>query len=93
MNKGLSVNAGSSAFPRFRPHITKTIRLGKLGVKFPLKERHDRINCTLDGLEEFAQPTPFEVELTDRVISVDEVSTMFELLVYVPEHTQTESRK
>ena len=56
-----------------------------------MKERYDRINCTLDGLEEFAQPAPFEVELTDRVVSVDEVSTIVDRLGDAHEDTEEDA--
>ena len=48
--KDLDVDSVQTEY-RFWPHITKVVRLPNEGVTFPLKERYDWYNNTLDGRE------------------------------------------
>ncbi len=52
VGKDLSVDANGKQYAHFCPHITKVVKYGKEGIIFPCKAKYDRVNCTLDGLEE-----------------------------------------
>ena len=55
VGKDLRIDSAPSEWKHFSPHITKVVKLGKRGVVFPCKEKYDRVNTTLEGLEEASE--------------------------------------
>ena len=53
--KSLFEDTSHFEWPNYSPHITKIVRLPKEGVYFPLRNRYQRDNCTLEGRDEFAK--------------------------------------
>ena len=53
--KSLFEDTSHFEWPNYSPHITKIVRLPKEGVYFPLRNRYQRDNCTLEGRDELAQ--------------------------------------
>ena len=51
VGKSLRWDAPATNWPRHTPHITKHIMLGDKGVEYPLKERYDWFNYTVEGRE------------------------------------------
>ena len=48
----LKENTPAGEFKNLNPHVTKKIAIGAMGLVFPLKERYDWYNFTIEGLEE-----------------------------------------
>ena len=61
----LSINADPAKWYDFHPHITKVVKIGHRRLEFPCKAKYDRVNLTLDGIEETRQlHDPFRVDMT-----------------------------
>ena len=78
--RNLRADVGAAEFPRFRPQIVKVVRTGKLGTCFPLKKTYDRVNCTLEGIEETAPISDQSVEMSVREKSPDEIDALSRLV-------------
>ena len=51
VGRNLHADARYTGFKGIRPHITDTAALGRRRICFPLKQRYDIANMTLEGLE------------------------------------------
>ena len=49
VGRNLHADGSYTEFKGMRPHITDTVALGKRGNCFPVKQRYDIANMTLDG--------------------------------------------
>ena len=72
IGKSLRADTRKQEFPNFSPHITAVVRLPTLAnsVKFPLKERYNFFNNTLDGLEAVEGLQEADVKPPEEVFEV-----------------------
>ena len=52
VNMCLAIDAPALSLALQRPHVTNTVKLEEGGIVFPLKEKYDQANTTLEGREE-----------------------------------------
>ena len=83
--KDLSANADRGQFWWGSWHIVKQVKLSDKGIHFPLKERYDWFNTTLEGKEKHHDQIPVVLnDIRDREITEKEILTQEGPALYTP---------